>query len=72
MGWVHELLDELEVDADARRRIWGGTAAAWLGRDAAAAGARAAPALDGSARGQRRRRPAAALARRLLLKATDR
>src|SRR5204862_7435074 len=33
MGWVHALLDELEVDADARARIWGGTAAAWLGRD---------------------------------------
>jgi uncharacterized protein len=37
MGWVDELLDELEVGADARRRLWGGTAAAWLGRDAAAA-----------------------------------
>jgi uncharacterized protein len=35
MGWVRDLLDELEVDADARRRVWGGTAAAWLGRDAA-------------------------------------
>jgi len=32
MGWVHALLDELEVAADARDRIWGGTAAAWLGR----------------------------------------
>jgi len=32
MGWVHALLDELEVDAAARRRIWGGTASAWLGR----------------------------------------
>ncbi len=32
MGWVHSLLDELEVDADARRHLWGGTAAAWLGR----------------------------------------
>jgi len=37
MGWVHALLDELGVDADARRRIWGGTAAAWLGHDASAA-----------------------------------
>jgi uncharacterized protein len=36
MGWVHALLDELEVDAGARERIWGGTAAAWLGRDGAA------------------------------------
>jgi len=35
MGWVHALLDELEVDADARARIWGGTASAWLGRDGA-------------------------------------
>ena len=31
MGWVHALLDELDVDADARQRVWGGTAAAWLG-----------------------------------------
>jgi predicted TIM-barrel fold metal-dependent hydrolase len=31
MGWVHALLDELEVEAEARQRIWGGTAAAWLG-----------------------------------------
>jgi uncharacterized protein len=37
MGWVHALLDELDVDADSRRRIWGGTAAAWLGRDDASA-----------------------------------
>lgn len=35
MGWVHALLDELEVDANARTRIWGGTAAAWLGIDRA-------------------------------------
>jgi len=34
MGWVDDLLDELEVGADARRLIWGGTAAAWLGIDA--------------------------------------
>jgi len=34
MGWVDDLLDELEVGADARRQIWGGTAAAWLGLDA--------------------------------------
>jgi len=38
MGWVQALLDELEVDADARRRVWGGTAAAWLGRDGSSAG----------------------------------
>jgi predicted TIM-barrel fold metal-dependent hydrolase len=36
MGWVDQLLDELEVDADARKRIWGGTAAAWLGLDSSA------------------------------------
>jgi len=39
MGWVHALLDELDVDADARRRLWGGTAAAWLGRAAASGSA---------------------------------
>ena len=33
MGWVHDLLDELEVGGEARARIWGGTAAAWLGLD---------------------------------------
>jgi len=43
MGWVHDLLDGLEVDADARARIWGGTAAAWLGRDTSGRSARAAP-----------------------------
>jgi hypothetical protein len=31
MSWVHELLDQLEVEAAARARIWSGTAAAWLG-----------------------------------------
>ena len=36
MGWVHELLDELDVAPAGRDRIWGGTAAAWLGLDAAA------------------------------------
>jgi predicted TIM-barrel fold metal-dependent hydrolase len=34
MGWVERLLDELEVDAEGRRQIWGGTASAWLGRGA--------------------------------------
>ncbi len=33
MGWVTALLDELGASADARDRIWGGTAAAWLGID---------------------------------------
>jgi predicted TIM-barrel fold metal-dependent hydrolase len=31
IGWVADLLDALEVDAAGRARIWGGTAAAWLG-----------------------------------------
>ncbi len=35
MGWVATLLDEFDVDAAARARIWGGTAAAWLGLDQA-------------------------------------
>jgi predicted TIM-barrel fold metal-dependent hydrolase len=30
MRWVHELFDELQLDAAARERIWSGTAAAWL------------------------------------------
>ena len=34
MGWVHALLDELEVGSEAREQIWYGTAAAWLGLDA--------------------------------------
>lgn len=37
MGWVTDLLDELQVDAAARARIWGGTAAAWLGLESPAA-----------------------------------
>jgi len=36
MGWVDALLDDLNVDDKARRRIWGGTAAAWLGRETGA------------------------------------
>ena len=31
MGWVTSLLDELQVPEAARERVWGGTAAAWLG-----------------------------------------
>ena len=31
MGWVSDLLDELNVGAVARERIWSGTASAWLG-----------------------------------------
>ena len=31
IGWVAELLDQLEVAPAARERIWSGTAAAWLG-----------------------------------------
>jgi hypothetical protein len=30
MRWVHELFDELQLDAATRERIWSGTAAAWL------------------------------------------
>ena len=39
MGWVHALLDELAVGPEARARIWGGTAAAWLGLDVSGAAA---------------------------------
>ncbi|RZL35612.1 MAG: amidohydrolase [Rubrivivax sp.] len=35
-GWLVRLMDELELDADARQQILCGTAAAWLGRDAMA------------------------------------
>lgn len=31
MGWVQELFDQLALDEPARRQIWHGTAAAWLG-----------------------------------------
>jgi hypothetical protein len=31
--WVEDLLDEIGVDDPARERIFGGTAAAWLGWD---------------------------------------
>ena len=33
-GWLKDLLDEFELDAAARDRIWHGTAAAWLGLQA--------------------------------------
>ncbi len=50
MGWVESLLDELAVDAEARRQIWGETAAAWLGIAAADVGradaVRASASLD--------------------------
>lgn len=45
-GWVEDLLDELDVDARGRERIWSGTAAAWLGLDAADAARRAAQARE--------------------------
>jgi uncharacterized protein len=32
-GWLKDLLDEFDLDAAARERIWHGTAAAWLGLD---------------------------------------
>jgi uncharacterized protein len=52
MAWVDKLLDELEVDAEGRKRIWGGTAAAWLGLDSSARTDAPFPAGDagGSAR----------------------
>ncbi|MCD6681505.1 MAG: amidohydrolase [Burkholderiaceae bacterium] len=34
LGWVQDLLDEIDVQPDARERIWSGTAAAWLGIEA--------------------------------------
>jgi len=37
-GWLLELLDQLEVDADARAQIWSGTAATWLGEAASGIG----------------------------------
>jgi predicted TIM-barrel fold metal-dependent hydrolase len=43
MGWVADLLDELEVDAAGRARIWGGTAAAWLGLESPQPGRSARP-----------------------------
>jgi predicted TIM-barrel fold metal-dependent hydrolase len=50
MGWVESLLDELAVDAEARRQIWGETAATWLGIAAADVGradaVRASASLD--------------------------
>jgi len=50
MGWVEALLDELAVDAEARRLIWGATAAAWLGiaaeRDGGTGTARAPASAD--------------------------
>lgn len=30
-GWLQDLLDQLELDGDAREKIWHGTAAHWLG-----------------------------------------
>jgi predicted TIM-barrel fold metal-dependent hydrolase len=30
MGWVHELMNELQLDEAARQQIWAGTAQAWL------------------------------------------
>jgi predicted TIM-barrel fold metal-dependent hydrolase len=43
MAWVEALLDELAVDPEARRRLWGETAASWLGIAAGRAGATAGP-----------------------------
>ena len=46
-GWLSDLLDELEVDQAGRDRIMGGTAAAWLRRDASTCGRATAPAGGG-------------------------
>ncbi|WP_343628262.1 amidohydrolase family protein [Roseateles sp.] len=35
MQWVFDLMDELDLGADTRERLWSGTAAAWLGLPAA-------------------------------------
>ena len=45
-GWLASLLSEFDLDDDARQRIWCGTAAAWLGIDAAAAPPRARGGVD--------------------------
>jgi predicted TIM-barrel fold metal-dependent hydrolase len=45
MRWVHELFDQLGLDASTRERIWSGTAAAWLGLPAGTAGQAAAPGV---------------------------
>ena len=66
-GWVDDLLDELEVDAAARARIWGGTAAGWLGltrRTPQPSPTRPTPARR---RDRRSREPPVAPAGRLLL-----
>ena len=50
MGWVAELLDELDVSLAGRDRIWSGTAAAWLGLgDEATAPRRTTGRADASA-----------------------
>jgi predicted TIM-barrel fold metal-dependent hydrolase len=50
MRWVDELLDALDVPAEARRRIWGGTAAAWLGLEVPSASATERADVDTSSR----------------------
>ncbi len=35
-GWLEDLMDTLELDADTRAQMWSGTAAAWLGREGGA------------------------------------
>ncbi len=40
MQWVLELMDELDLGADTRERLWSGTAAAWLGLSATGRAAR--------------------------------
>lgn len=47
--WLQDLLDELEVTAEDRQRIWYGTAAAWLGLPAVPSGRAAEPDDDDDA-----------------------
>ena len=46
-GWVEELLDVLEADAATRAQVMGGTAAAWLRREAAGPPSRAGADTSG-------------------------
>lgn len=49
IGWVKELLETLQVDREGRDRIWGATAAAWLGLGAS----KPDDSVDPGARAQR-------------------
>jgi hypothetical protein len=45
--WVVDLMDELDLGADTRQRLWSGTAAAWLGIEEKPHLDRAQPGLQG-------------------------